>query len=551
MNQLGGFPFLTLIVFLPGLGAAVTALIRASRSETWRWLAFLIATATLFISLFLYMGWVDNPNGALQFVDGPADWLPTLGAHYYLGIDGINLHLVMLTTLFIPLLLLLTWTQGNKAFAIWALLMETGILGALTSFDLILFFAFWLLAMLSVFFLLGHPAQDEQDSVEYMAPAVEFTAKKSSLQRSMQWLIALAGATACMTAVFAGLLAHHSSLDLADSTSSPLDWASQAWMFWVMMAAMGITGAVFPLHLFHIAARRQAPTAVQVLVSTLLVNLGVYGLIRLCLLLFPLAAVSFAPALVILGLLGSIYGAIAMLGSSRLEGTLFYWHVAQVGLAVVGIFCRENLGLNGVILLLISRALSGAALLILPTSTQAIETPRHATAQYAHRREKTIAALAFLSAMGMPGLAGFAGLSALLMGVLRWHWQVSAAAATNQVLDWLFYGAIAAGLIVQAWALLRFWKYIPTAPVQAIISRREWIVIILLLASLILGLRSQFFSDTIGPAVYRHLNIVTLGVEKSLRQMGGSPANESQELPTPVPGGESSTWNGFVSRTGI
>ena len=154
MNQLGGFPLLTLIVFLPALSALITAFIPAEKRQIWRWLTTLIAATNLFISLFLYMGWVEDPNGKLQFVDGPFDWIPSLGIQYHLGIDGINIHLVMLTTFVTPLVFLLAWSQSSRSQVVWILLFQVGVLGALVSFDLVLFFAFWLLARLTIFFIL-------------------------------------------------------------------------------------------------------------------------------------------------------------------------------------------------------------------------------------------------------------------------------------------------------------------------------------------------------------------------------------------------------------
>jgi len=518
MNQLGGFPLLTLIVFLPILGAVMIAFVPSGRQDTWRWLAFLLATAVLFISFFLYMGWVDDPGGALQFVDGPWPWIPGVGIQYHLGIDGINLHLALLTTLLTPVALWLAWPWSSKAQVVGILLFETGMLGAITALDLFLFYAFWLLAMLAMFFLIG---SDAHDSSKTTFPG----AAGQSWAGAMRFMIAMVIAATCMLAVIVGLLALRSGFDLPDLLASPADWRAQVWLFWGMTLALGISGAIFPLHLWQAGIGRSRSPATLVLIDSLLINLGGYGLVRFCLTLFPLAAVSFAPVLVALGAVGMVYGAFAALGSSSLAGKLAYWNVSQMGLSVMGIFSFQNLGVHGAVAHFVGRGLSVAALLLLSKSWEA--------EAHVSPRSRVALALAFLSTLGVPGLAGFTGQSMLVLGILRWHWQGSASGAVNRLLDWTLYLAIGLGLLVGMWALLRLWRRVPrlasSAAVGHAFSRETLIVVPILIAILFFGLRPQAFSDMTGPSVFRLLGDVNAGVQESLYRMASPTSLEGME----------------------
>jgi len=515
MNQLGGFPLLTLIVFLPGLGAILAAFVPASRKDTVRWLALLIAAAAFFTSLFLYMGWITNPDIDMQFVDGPWDWVPRLGIRYHMGVDGANLHLIMLTTLMTPLVLL--WPQEVKAKVVYTLFLETGILGALSAMNLVLFVAFLLLSLLSMFFLI------DRDARSVAAPAMSRSAAG--------FLIRTAVVASLLLAVVAGILVLSSSLDPTLPGDFLPGWSAQAWLFWGIVLAMGVVAVAFPFHLGYPQLVDRLSPATHLLLNGLLINLGGYGLIRFCLTLFPLATTSFAPALVLIGAIGVVYGALGALGADSWSKTLGYWNVAQTGLMVVGIFVLQDLGLHGAIAYLVGRGLSVIALVIL--SNKGARPDRPIT--------RIAAALALLSAVGLPALAGFPGQSMLVQGLLRWHWQVSATAVTNTLLDWIFYAAVLIGLAVAAAALFRGWHKHTTGPAgpDAVSSRETWIAVPVLVVALIFGLFSYRFSDTIGPTAFLLLNEVDLGTQRTLQQM--SPPQDLDQ-PPPKTEGEKTSW---------
>jgi NADH-quinone oxidoreductase subunit M len=265
---------------------------------------------------------------------------------------------------------------------------------------------------------------------------------------------------------------------------------------------MGISSVAFP-------ARHSSP-ATQILVSTLLVNLGGYGLIRFGLSLFPLAAISFAPAMIIVGLAGFLYGAVAAGACPLLSGTLSYWTMSQMGLALIGLFSMQNLGLHGTIMSLIGRGLGIAALLILAESRT----------QPGNNATLAATSVAFLSLIGVPGLAGFIGQSALVMGILRWHWRANTSAAADSLFDWGLYSAVALGLAVGMWALYgawrRLWRDLSAVPTQAAPSLQTLIALPVLIVLLIVGLYPRFFANMVGPSVHQLLNDVAVGVQNSL-----------------------------------
>lgn len=477
MNQLGGFPLLTLILFVSGLGALMTWLVPASRSDAWRWLAFLIATATFFIALFLYMGWDSNPDVVFQFVDGPMPWMAALGFQYRLGVDGINLHLIMLTAFLMPLILLGVWSQGTKPQMAWMVVFETGMLGALVAFDLFLFAAFGSLALIAAAFVIGSdPGAATRDSTLSTHPRATITP------------LLLAGIpVVLLLAVVGGQTAATGS----GKTLSGVWWA-QTGLFWAAIAAMGVTGISIQRHLGRASAQQRFSPSTLMLVYGLLSTLGIYGMIRFGLLTFPLAATSFAPLMMIVGLVIAVWHALALLGAANWESALSHWAILQVGLDIIGIFGINHLGVQGVILRQIGRTLALSVLLIPPE-------PR------AGKIGQIVLPVGFLTALGVPGLAGFPGLSAWLMGLLRWHWQVGPAAWLNTTLDWLFYGAAVITLLIAAWALLRLWRSPPAPKAGAANSRQALIAVPLLAAILLLGLHPKAFTDTIGPAVHSAL----------------------------------------------
>jgi NADH-quinone oxidoreductase subunit M len=518
VNQGWGFPILTLVVFLPLLGGLASLWFK--RAETRNWLALLTSAANLFIALFLYMGWTDDPSGSPQFVDGPWPWIGSLGIHYYLGVDGINLHLVLLTAFLVPLALLAAAAQDGAApargsFAFWALFFESGVLGAATSLDLMLCTFFWIMALLATFFLLAEGAAGSRGAARFM--------------------VAVAPAAALMSASTIGLSALQPGFGLPELLARSLPWRAQAWLFWGTLLPFALTGAIFPLHLWYPGAQRQASPAARVLVSALLLNLGAYGVIRFSTLPFPLATAAFAPLLLVAGAIGTVYGALAALRQETFLGALVYWNLSQVSVTLVGVFALQDLALHGAIMHMAARGLSVAALLFLsaphPHLRQGDRSQRPVSTA-----NRAALALGLLSAVGLPGFAGFAGQGTLLRGVLRWHWNVGRSPAVDKACDWAFYALVGSGVLVGIWALARAWWREYASAEGSRVSRQTVIAIPILLLALLLGVHPQPSANIIRPSVSEWFATLDRGVDRDLRMAPPLSPAEGQAPAPPPPG---------------
>ncbi len=510
MNQLGGFPLLTLIVFLPLLGGMGVLMVPSDHRDSAGWLAFLVATATLFVALFLYMGWEKDLSGGVQFVDGPWNW-SALPLHYHLAVDGVNLYAVGVVVLLVPVALAIAWPQ-ERGYALWSLLLESGLLGALTAFDLALFAAFLTMVALSAFML---------------------TSRRGRMAVGMG--VALALTVIAVIAVASGLTASYHTADLPGLLATSLPWTTQAWAFWTLAAAFALLAGIWPLHMPLVLGGTTTATDTQpegelvaeMLIGCLLPLLGGYALVRFDLLPFPLAATGFAPAMVIIGTLGLLYGALTALGSDEQREALARWGIAQMGLIVVGTFSLQNLGLHGAVIGLSSLALARAVILMCGRR-----------GGKASPGDRVALALSLLTAIGIPGTAGFVAQGTMVMGIVRWQWQISDSTTINRACDLGFYALIALGVLIGGGALMRQWRTDGTTGWHR--PRRETLIALPMLALMLYaGVRPSAFTDQIGPSVYRLLNEVQRGLERDLLQFSPAPAEEGP--PPGTPDGEPTT----------
>lgn len=490
MNQAGGFPLLTLILAVNGLGALTIWFVPARRADMWRWLAFLVAATIFFISLFLYMGW--DTEKVLQFVEGPVPWLTILDFQYHLGIDGINLHLIMLTTFCLPMVLLGIWGEENKAYVAWLLVCETGLLGALMSRDLFWFVLFGSLALLAGSMVLGNdPRPDEQAQVGATRPA------------SGRYLLST-GVIIALLLVAVG----------SEAWASNPGWA-QTLQFVVIMAAMGIVSMGLPYQLARTIAQRPVSPSTCVLVNGVLSALGIYGMLRFAMLALPPATAGLGSVIMLIGTVVAAWNALTMLGSQSLETALTRWTIAQVGLDMIGMFVQSQLGLLGVILRTVGRALGLS--LVLFSSGQA---PRRTV-------ERVAPAVGFLTLLGMPGLATFPGLSAWWMAVLRRRWQVNVPPWLNQTFDWGFYALVTLIWLVTAWGLLKIWRAQSQAD-RVGQMRRALIIWPLLIVIMVIGLRPQPFLDMVSPTLHNAFGEFNLKLQDQLEKPVPEPTNSEQ-----------------------
>ena len=435
------FPLLSLIVFLPLVGALVLLVFfKETQRSAIRWWALLVSAVEFVISLWLLFGW--QTKGGMQFVDGPADWIPELGVSYHLGVDGISLFLVLLTTLLTMLAVLASWgfvAERERSYYFWLLLLETGCLGVFLALDTVLFYAFWEAMLLPMYFLIGQWGSERR-----VYAALKF------------FLYTMAGSALMLVAIivlyFAG--GSFNLLVLYNGPALPPDL--QTWLFLAFALAFAIKVPLFPFHTWLPDAHVQAPVAGSVLLAGVLLKMGAYGFLRFCLPLFPEAAVSFAPLLIVLSLIGIIYGALVALSQRDIKSLVAYSSVSHLGLVVLGIFVFNEQGLMGSVLQMINHGLSTGALFLLVGML------------YARRHTRLIAAfgglwkrmprfgffllIATLSSIGLPGLNGFVGEFTILVGTVRAK-PLYAVFATS-------------GIVLGAWYMLTLVRRVMHGPLE-------------------------------------------------------------------------------------
>jgi len=434
---------LTLILFTPLAGALLVALLGKDATRAIKVAGIGASLAAFALSVWLFVVF-DAAKGEMQFVQ-KVSWVPALGISYHVGIDGISLLLVALTTFLTPLALLASWgsiTTRLKGFVSLMLLLEVGTLGVFLALDTFLFYVFWEFMLIPMYFIIGIWGGQER-----IYAAVKF------------FLYTMAGSLLMLVAIIwlghyaSTLPGGHFTTDLLElyAIAPGIPMGIQSWMFLAFTLSFAIKVPIFPLHTWLPDAHVQAPTAGSVILAGVLLKMGTYGLVRFCLPLFPYATFAFLPYLAGLGVVGIIYGALVSMVQPDIKKLVAYSSVSHLGFVVLGIFALTEEGMQGAVIQMINHGLSTGALFLL---VGMIYDRRHT------RLLKDFGGLAkpmpvyaalfmivMLSSAGLPGLNGFIGEFLILLGSFR-----------SQFLGTPWYAIVAAtGVILAAVYLL--WSY--------------------------------------------------------------------------------------------
>lgn len=397
---------LTLVTFFPLLGALVILALPEERTRAQRWTALFFSLGAFGISLWM-LSLFDASNPELQLVVRlPWIRISSWTIEYHLGVDGLSVLLVMLTTLLMPIAILSTWEavqERVKAFMVFFLLLEVGMTGVFLAQDLFLFYIFWEFSLVPMYFLIGIWGGPRR-----MYAAIKF------------FLYTMAGSLLMLLAVlWLGLSADTFSVpDLAAQGNIPAD--IQTWLFLAFAAAFAIKVPMWPLHSWLPDAHVQAPTAGSVILAGVMLKMGTYGFLRFNLPLFPEAAVKFAPWMAGLAVTGILYGAAVSFSQKDVKKLVAYSSVSHLGFVVLGLFALNSQGIQGGILQMVNHGLSTGALFIL---VGMIYERRHTREMEAFGGlwkvmpvYGTLALIVTLSSMGLPGLNGFVGEFTILLG---------------------------------------------------------------------------------------------------------------------------------------
>ena len=459
------FDILSTLVVLPAVGALLVALVPRSRGELHRLVALLSTGATTAMAVWLMAAFEPGEAGYQFEVD--RSWIADFGISWHVGVDGISLFLVVLTAVLFPIALLGAAPHRDaKSYYAWLLLLEAGCLGVFVALDLFMFFVMFEIVLVPMYFLIGGwgyanrvyaalkfflftmfgsalmlvgivaTAYLHRDGVEDQnrAEAQEIVAEAGG-QPSEAELDRIAELREGQPLSF-DLVEIAEDRNVVDDSSSanPFDWSAVRWIFLAFAVAFAVKVPLFPLHTWLPDAHTEAPTAGSVILAGVMLKLGTYGLARFGLYLFPDAANFFAPALVTLGVVGIIYGAVVATMQKDLKRLVAYSSVAHLGFIVLGTFAITSQGLQGGLLQNINHGLSTGALFLLVGMISDRRHTREIAALKGLQRVAPVFAAVFtlvmLSSIGLPGLNGFVGEFLVLVGSFltrRW-WAVVAAA---------------------------------------------------------------------------------------------------------------------------
>jgi NADH-quinone oxidoreductase subunit M len=427
-----GVPVLTLITFFPLAGLVAVLLIPARRAGAVRVLATAV-TGLEFLGTLALLSGFNSGSGDMQFVER-ASWIPAFHVQYLMGIDGISLLLILLTSLLTFLAVLSSWkaiTDRVKEYYAFMLLLEVGMIGVFVSLDLVLFYVFWEVMLVPMYFLIGIWGGERK-----LYAAIKF------------FLYTLFGSVVMLVGILV-LYFHYHTFDLTAmlAAGSVLPLALQSWVFLAFFLGFAIKVPMFPFHTWLPDAHVEAPTAGSVLLAGVLLKMGTYGFVRFSLPLFPDASRKFVPLIVVLALVSIVYGALVSLLQKDMKKLVAYSSVSHMGFVMLGLFTFSPLAVKGAVLQMINHGIStGALFLVVGIVYERRHTRLIAEFGGLSSRLPVYAAVFMvmaLSSIGLPGLNGFVGEFMILVGTWNVNWVWAAVAATGIVLGaaymlWLY-----------------------------------------------------------------------------------------------------------------
>jgi NADH-quinone oxidoreductase subunit M len=439
MNQLG-FPLLSIVLFLPLAGSLVTLFLGQKRRVIKVW-ALAVTLADLILAALLW-GFFDYGRTGMQFVDRLA-WMEPLGISYYVGVDGISLWLLLLAALLSVVAVLVSWKflddrpeVDARAYVFFLLMLETGMLGVFAAADLILFFIFWEAMLVPTYFLIGRWGGERR-----VYAALKF------------FLYTMAGSALLLVAILALAVLNFQETGVLTFALDafhdlPLGWWSQVWLFLAFVLAFAVKAPVWPLHSWLPDAYVESPTPVTILLAGVLSKMGIYGLIRFCLPLFPDAVASLRPWIWLLAIVGILYGSLVALVQRDMKRLVAFSSLAHVGLIVAGVLAANAQGVQGALVQSVSHGLTVTALFVLVGLLESRRGTRLVDDLGGLWKSVpllgTLLLTVIFASIGLPGLSGFPGEFAMLVGIFR----ESTAAAVFATL----------GIVLGAWYMLDWFR---------------------------------------------------------------------------------------------
>jgi len=417
---------LTILTFVPLLGALVILLLGKRSDGLIKGAALATTSLNFLLSLPLWFSF-ENANPAMQFEEKIA-WIPSFGINYHLGIDGVSLLLIMLTTFLSVICILASWTVDKriKEYMFFFLTLETGMIGALASLDLFLFYIFWEAMLIPMYFLIGVWGGKER-----IYAAVKF------------FIFTMVGSLLMLVAIIvlyylnikAGNAATFSILELNKLHIAP---NVQFWMFAAFCLAFAIKVPMWPVHTWLPDAHTQAPTAGSVILAGVLLKMGCYGFYRFAMPLFPNAVEQFTPLMMSLAVIGIIYGALVAMVQKDVKKLVAYSSVSHLGYVMLGLFALNPQGVVGGLYQSLNHGISTGALFLLVgviyerRHTRMIEDFGGLAKQMPNYA--AVFMIITMSSIGLPGLNGFVGEFLIMLGAFMKSKLAATFAASGVIL---------------------------------------------------------------------------------------------------------------------
>lgn len=412
-------PILTLLIVTPTIGALMLALVPSHQRTAHRVIGAGVAILVFLMSLPL-VGLFDPAATGLQLTEATA-WIPSIGATWQLGIDGVSLWIVLLTTFLTPLILIgahSAITHRVREFVIAMLVLETAMLGALLATDLLLFYLFWELMLVPMYLLIGI-----WGGANRLYATVKFFIY--TMTGSLLMLVGI---------IYLYILAGH-SFDYARILALDLDPTQQFWLFAAFGLAFAIKVPVFPFHTWLPDAHTEAPTAGSVVLASILLKMGTYGFLRFALPLFPHAMGEFSPLILALSSFAVVYGALVAWAQADMKKLVAYSSVSHLGFVMLGIVALNTQAVEGAVLQMINHGVSTGALFILLGMLYERRHTRKITDYGGVAAAMPLLTTAFvivtMSSIGLPGTNGFVGEFLILSGTMAQGLPVLPGAAWN------------------------------------------------------------------------------------------------------------------------
>ena len=530
---MGTHPYLSIITFLPLLSVVALLLLRSDDHVWIRRIALAASVAEFVISVLFLLPKFDSAATGYQFEEFHS-WIGN-SIHYHLGVDGISLFLVLLTTFLTPISILCSWEsihENVKGFFVSLLVIETAMIGVFLSLDLFLFFVFWELTLIPMYFMIGMWGHGRR--IYAAIKFILYTMFGSILMLvAILWLYSKSG-----TFDLPDILAQMQSGQLVFPPHTEL------LMFGAFFLAFAIKVPLFPLHTWLPDAHTEAPTAGSVILAGVMLKLGTYGILRFCLPLFPEAAHRMAQPIAVLAIIGIVYGALVAMVQTNFKRLIAYTSVSHLGFVVLGIFAFNTVAIQGAVFQMLSHGVSTGALFL---GAGMLYDRRHTyeIKEYGGLATPMPVLMSFflfiaLSSLALPPLNGFIGEFLVLIGTFQSHHAWASWAASGAVLSAIYllwsYQRVALGAVT-----VEKNKTLSDASV-----RERIILVTMAVAILFMGIASPLFTRRMEVSVNNVLE-QTLSPRNASHSPATAPGRPLAAMPGP-PAQASSVVAAIVER---